>query len=689
MFDAILIANRGEIACRVMRTCRRLGIRTIAVYSDADADARHVREADVAVRIGPAPARESYLDASAIVAAALDNGAQAIHPGYGFLSEKLELIDACAAAGIVFVGPHRDAIARMGSKIESKRIARAAGVPCVPGFDGAGDDDAQDAARLEAEAARIGYPLLIKASAGGGGKGMKRVDEADAFVAQLSAARSEAMAAFGDDRVLLERYVQRPRHLEVQLLGDAHGNLVHLFERECSIQRNYQKVIEEAPANHLSNAVRGKLFDAALALGRAIGYDSVGTVEFVLDADHPDEPWFLEMNTRLQVEHPVTEATVTLPAIDFESASIDLVEYQLRSACGERLRFTQAEVGRRGWAIEARVNAEIPDEGFAASFGRIERYEEPHGDASTDGLRIDSGIDAASTVTPHYDSMLAKVIAFGATRAAARARLRDGIRRLRIEGVRTNQRLLAAVIDAAPFDAVLTTGYLADVFADGWRPAAAIVDDAVAAAAAAWYFDRATRDSDLPLDALRGFRLTAPAGRRDACTLLVGVGAASRTVVVESCSARTVVCRLDGHEHRVTGERGSVVSCVGSYRTTCDADAVDLWRDGDWQRWSVVPAVAATAPSAEAGDGGDRVVADLPGVVTQLLVATGQSVTAGMPVVVVEAMKLFHTLLAPRDGRVATMPVAIGATIDRGAILLTLVPVDADGGHIDNDVGRP
>ena len=662
MLDSLLVANRGEIACRVIRTCRRLGIRTIAVYSDADAGARHVREADTAVRIGPAPARESYLDAQRILRAAVDSGAQAIHPGYGFLSEKLELIDACAAAGIVFVGPHRDAIARMGSKIESKRIARAAGVPCVPGYDG----DDQDDARLHDEARRIGFPLLIKASAGGGGKGMKRVDEAAAFPARLIAARGEALAAFADDRVLLERYVERPRHLEVQLLGDRHGGLVHLFERECSIQRNYQKVIEEAPAHRLSDAVRERLFDAALQLGRAIGYDSTGTVEFVLDADRGDEPFFLEMNTRLQVEHPVTEATARIG-----SAGIDLVEQQIRSALGERLAFAQSDVRRDGWAIEARINAEAPAEDFRASFGPITGYREP----VATGLRIDSGIDAASTVTPHYDAMLAKLIASGATRSVARTRLLDGLRALRIDGIETNQPLLIDVVDHPAFDAVLTTRFLGEAFAGGWRPAAEVAQERIGAAAAAWFFARVRRSaSDRPLDVLTGFRLTAPAGRRAVTTVLVEDGDGTRSVAVESLGPRAVDCMIDGARFRFDADGDAVVRGVRRFESAGD-DA--SWSQGAWTRRRVTPAVGATLSEDRAGDGGDQVAADLPGVVTQILVTTGQAVAAGDPVIVVEAMKLFHTLTAPRAGSIAAIRVDVGATVDRRAVLVELAPVDA------------
>ena len=643
MFSKLLVANRGEIACRVMRTCRDMGIATVAVYSDADVHARHVREADEAVRIGPAPARQSYLDAKAIVAVARERDVDAIHPGYGFLSEKLELIDACAAHGIAFVGPHRDAIARMGSKIESKRIARTAGVACVPGY----DEDDQDPDRLAAEALRIGFPLLIKASAGGGGKGMKRVDHAADFAAQLALARAEAMAAFGDDRVLLERYIERPRHLEVQLLGDRHGGLVHLFERECSIQRNYQKLVEEAPAHHLSDAIRERLFAMALGLGRAIGYDSAGTVEFVLDADRGDEPYFLEMNTRLQVEHPVTEATT----------GIDLVAQQIRSAAGEPLAFAQGDVVRTGWAIEARINAEVPDESFQASFGEVGGYDAPE----APGLRIDSGVDARSAVTPHYDAMLAKVIGTGRDRAQAKRVLRDGLRRLRLDGVRTNQAFLADCVDHPAFDAVLTTRFLPDVFPDGWRRTDAREREDRAAAAAAWFFGQALPGSDRPLARLIGFRLAAPARAR---------------VMIDD--AETDVRVIDGDTVdvadgiRVVRTEDGVT--VGEHRYRVVGDGA-LWRDGDRRAWTVVPRVAVRRASAGAEGSGDVVVSAMPGVVGRLLVSTGDAVVRGTPVAVVEAMKLLHTLEAPRDGRVAAIPVRVGDTIAGGSVVVALEPV--------------
>lgn len=666
MIDKILVANRGEIACRIFRTCRRMGIRTVAVYSEADARARHVREADVALPIGPAPVRSSYLDVEAILRAARDSGSQAIHPGYGFLSEKLELIDACRDAGLVFIGPHREAIAAMGSKIESKRIARQAGVPCVPGYDG---DDQSDQ-RLAQEARRIGFPLLIKASAGGGGKGMRRVDSAADFTAQLTLARAEAQSAFGDARMLLERYVLRPRHLEVQLLGDRHGHLVHLFERECSIQRHYQKVIEEAPAAHLSAAVRERLYEAALALGHAIGYDSAGTVEFVLDADRGDEPYFLEMNTRLQVEHPVTELTT----------GIDLVEQQILSACGRPLPWRQEDITRQGWAIEVRVNAESPGHGFRASFGPLRACEEP----DVPGVRVDSGIDALSEVTPHYDAMLGKLIAHGATRAVARERLRRAIAHWHIEGITTNLPMLDEVLSLPAFDEPLSTRFLDDAFPGGWRtPPHARPEHSAVVAAAAWYFAQTHPPGDTPMAQLPGWRLTAPAGWPAQLSL--------RVADEESGHAGTVVLQLDapGLVCDRAAEAALPVALIGGpsggplrlchdgrhWQATVSSQAVSLWSDGHWQRWGVQPSVGLARTGPQASATADAVVADIPGLLTQLLVSPGKTVSAGEPVAVLEAMKLFHTLCAPREGTVARIGAQVGDTVPRGTPIVLLDPL--------------
>ena len=664
MFEKILIANRGEIACRIIRTCRRLGIGTVAVYSQADEQARHVREADEAVCIGPAKASESYLNVAAIIQAATQTGVQAIHPGYGFLSERAELIDACVQAGIRFIGPSRQAIASMGSKIESKRIARAAQVPCVPGYDG--DDQREE--RLTQEALVIGFPLLIKASAGGGGKGMRRVDAAHDFSAQLSLAKAEAMAAFGDDRVLLERYIQRPRHVEVQLLGDRHGGLVHLFERECSVQRNYQKLIEEAPANHLDAGVKARLFEAALLLGRAIAYDSAGTVEFVLDADRQDEPYFLEMNTRLQVEHPVTELTT----------GIDLVEWQIRVAAGERLGFEQSDLSQHGWAIEARVNAESAHESFAPSFGPVLGYEVPQ----LEGVRIDSGVDGHSDITPHYDSLLVKVIGHGASREVARTRLMCGLRGLRIEGLQTTQAMLLDMLAAPAFREVLTTQFLQMLWPQGWQRDASWLRLLQMVACAAWV-RQSLPPGDQPMHTLVGWRLHRAADTAEANGVMVQ---AYPLLVREAGESASSLCRVQmscASAHCMIDTQIAVLTDLGAgqwqapghdFHCVVQANEVRVWSQGSYVQFCVDPQVKASSATNLASASGDCVTTDLPGVLCELLVAQGQTVKAGERVAVIEAMKLFHTLHAPRDGVVKALPQKVGSTLPKGAVLVELDP---------------
>ncbi|MBJ7512643.1 biotin carboxylase N-terminal domain-containing protein, partial [Brevundimonas sp.] len=393
MFKSVLVANRGEIACRVFRTAQRMGIRTIAVYSEADADALHVRAADEAVLIGPAPARESYLDGAKVLAAAKATGAEAIHPGYGFLSENADFAEAVAAAGLIWIGPDPASIRAMGLKDAAKELMIQAGVPVTPGYQGAD----QSQATLTAEAARIGYPVLIKAVAGGGGKGMKRVDDPADFAAGLASARREAAAAFGDDRVLIERYITRPRHIEVQVFGDRHGEVVHLYERDCSLQRRHQKVIEEAPAPGMSEAVRAAVTDAAIKAAKAVNYVGAGTIEFIADASDglkADGVWFMEMNTRLQVEHPVTESVT----------GVDLVEWQFRVAAGEPLPLKQDQIRLNGWAMEARLYAEDPATGFLPSIGRLDHFVMP------EGIRVDTGVEQGGEVSQFYDPMIAKLI---------------------------------------------------------------------------------------------------------------------------------------------------------------------------------------------------------------------------------------------------------------------------------------
>jgi len=446
---SVLVANRGEIACRIMKTCRRLGLRSIAVYSDADQHALHVHIADDAHRLGPAAASASYLDFDAVVRAVRVSGADAVHPGYGFLSENPRFVRRCEDEGILFVGPSSAAVGAMGSKIEAKRIAESAGVPIVPGYHGADQSEAV----LEREAQRIGFPVLIKASAGGGGRGMRRVSDLREFAAALFSARNEARSTFGDDAVLLEKLVENPRHLEVQLVGDQHGNIVHFFERDCSVQRNNQKVIEEAPAPDLDDGVRRKLFDRALTLARAIGYTSAGTVEFVMEAGGSD-PYFLEMNTRLQVEHPVTEAIT----------GVDLVEWQLAVAAGLPLPRRQDQIAASGHAIEVRIAAERPDLNFQPSVGAFIEVTAPR------DLRFDSGIEAGSQVGLHYDSMLAKLVAHGADRRAAHEALTRGLESLALLGLATNKAFLIDSLSQPEFrEGRATTAFLSKAFPDGWR----------------------------------------------------------------------------------------------------------------------------------------------------------------------------------------------------------------------------
>ena len=668
MFSTLLIANRGEIACRIARTARRMGLRTVAVYSDADREALHVALCDTAVHIGAPEAARSYLDAAAIVAAARAAGAQAIHPGYGFLSESLALIDACEAADLIFVGPSREAIRRMGSKIESKRIAVQAGVPVVPGYHA----DDQDPVVLQAAADGIGYPVLIKASAGGGGKGMRVVRGAGEFEAALAIVRREAQASFGDDCVLLERYLDEPRHLEVQLLGDQHGHLVHLFERECSIQRNHQKVIEEAPAPHLPAAVREALFAHALVMGRAIGYDSAGTIEFIHDSRSGDT-FFLEMNTRLQVEHPVTELTV----------GIDLVEWQLRVAAGEPLGFSQPDLSQRGCAIEARVCAENPAARFAPEIGTLIGYREPRGE----GVRVDSGVRAGSQVSPYYDSMLAKVIAHADDRPTVARRLATALDDTVLLGVHSNLGFLADLLRHEHFAQVLSTHYIERAFPAGWQARA---DDGLAIAAAALHGVLSARAGagQQPLGAWQSLGAWRAVG--------AGHGIGSTQVLLEDGQRRV-------HEASVsplgTGWRVRVGDLALDLAATLTGDTLELQRDGLTVRFTVALEQHATrgerlwlagpggtrawrrldrwqrALQGAAGaddSGGKRLLAPMPGLVTQVQASVGMTVNAGDSLVQMEAMKMVHTLSAPAAGRVAELRCRAGDAVRGGDVLVVM-----------------
>ncbi len=668
MIRSLLIANRGEIAIRIMRSCARLGIRTVAVFSDADRAARHVALADEAVRIGPAPARDSYLRAEALVQAALRSGAEAIHPGYGFLSEKPELARLCTEAGLIWVGPSADRIAAMGAKIGAKRIAERAGVASVPGY--AGED--QSPQRLLDEARRIGFPLMVKASAGGGGKGM-RIVRADAELRPaLDLARGEAAAAFGDDALLIEKLVERPRHLEVQVAGDRHGNVVHLFERDCSVQRHHQKLLEEAPAPGLPERLRAMLLERGVALARAIAYDNLGTVEFIL-GEGQEEPWFLEMNTRLQVEHTVTEAITGL----------DLVEWQIRLACGEALPLRQENIRRQGHAIEARITAEQAAHDFRPDTGPVALYREP------EGVRVDSGITTGSEVTSFYDSLLAKVVAWGETREDARARLLGALRDFVILGPATTLPFLADAV-AHPLFAggEATTSFIADAFATGWRPAAH--HRALARAAAAVFAatdDAAPAGPPTVWSRLAGFRVLAPAGGLAETALLVRDGEETARVVVAALpDGRHRVhgpdgemdIRLDRHGETPRGEADGRVLPVACRRI---GNLLLILCAGEQHAFTITPQVLAAGGGGAAHRTG-AVSAPMPGVVAEVRVADGETVAAGQVVAVLESMKLFTPLAAETDGIVSGVACRAGQTVRAGDVLLLIGPAH-DGTKTD------
>jgi 3-methylcrotonyl-CoA carboxylase alpha subunit len=663
---SVLIANRGEIALRIMRTCARLGLRTIAVYSDADTSAPHVKAADEAIRIGPPPPRASYLDAKAIIAAAKEASADAIHPGYGFLSENAAFARACDEAGLIFVGPSTVAVERMGSKIESKRIAEATGVPTVPGYHG----DDQTPATLAKAAKAIGFPILIKASAGGGGRGMRRVHKAAEFEAELAAAKAEAEAAFGDGSVLLEKLILNPRHLEVQLFGDRVGNLVHLFERDCSVQRNNQKLLEEAPAPNLPQAVRAKLFDAALKLGRAIGYDSAGTVEFIMDRDS-DSPYFLEMNTRLQVEHPVTESIT----------GIDLVEWQLLAAAGEKLPLAQDQIRARGHAIEARITAERADLSFQPATGELSVVDVPR------GVRFDSGVEAGSQVSLYYDSMLAKMIAHGTDRASALSRLTAGLSGSTLLGVSTIQPFLRdAISDPVFADGKATTRFIETAFPDGWKPNPQRLLRLRAAACVAWArLETATPDTRWvsPWDRRSAVRVTSavrPAkasfhaadeyGEIDAEVL---VSRDSIVVEMDGSSIEFEPPSPDGHLIRLASDTPS-----SPFVFRHDGAKVSIARDGLAINATVRLRIEMPRSDGQLDRTGNVIEAPLYGVVSQLHVALGDAVERGAPVLQMEAMKLIHTLKAPVPGRIEQIRCTVGDIVPAGAILVEITPHEVE-----------
>lgn len=639
MFDTVLVANRGEIAVRVIRTLRSLGVRSVAVFSDADADARHVREADTAVRIGPAPAAESYLSVPALLEAAARTGARAVHPGYGFLAENASFARACAEAGLVFIGPPADAIALMGDKIRAKETVRAAGVPVVPGSSGSGLTDA-----LLAESAReIGMPVLLKPSAGGGGKGMRLVRDAADLADEIAAARREARASFGDDTLLVERWVDRPRHIEIQVLADGHGNVVHLGERECSLQRRHQKIIEEAPSVFLDAATRASMGEAAAQAARSCGYEGAGTVEFIVPGSDPSSYYFMEMNTRLQVEHPVTELVTGL----------DLVEWQLRVAAGERLPYEQKDITLTGHAVEARVCAEDPSRGFLPSGGTVLSLREPQGD----GVRTDSGLSEGTEVGSLYDPMLSKVIAYGPDRATALRKLRAALAETVTLGVQTNagflRRLLAhPAVVAGELDTGLVEreadGLVSgDVPEEVYEAAAAVRLDALEPRGEGW--------SD-PFSVPNGWRLggtPAPVGF--------------------DLRVHDPVVHVPRGSHTVTAGRVSVT--LDGVRHTFHRAGDWLGRDGDaWHVRDHDPVAASLTGAAHAG--ADSLTAPMPGTVTVVKVAVGDEVTAGQSLLVVEAMKMEHVISAPHAGTVSELDVTPGTTVAMDQILAVITPYE-------------
>ncbi|WP_137724965.1 acetyl-CoA carboxylase biotin carboxylase subunit [Prescottella subtropica] len=657
-FDTVLVANRGEIAVRVVRTLRRLGIRSVAVYSEADVDARHVREADTAVRIGPAPARDSYLDIGRVLDAARRTGAQAIHPGYGFLSENTAFAAACKDAGIVFLGPSAHAIEVMGDKITAKNAVAAFGVPVVPGIAKPGLADAD----LIAAADDIGYPVLVKPSAGGGGKGMRLVEDPADLPAALVSARREAASAFGDDTLFLERFVLRPRHIEVQVIADAHGNVVHLGERECSLQRRHQKVIEEAPSPLLDAATRARIGAAACDTARSVDYAGAGTVEFIVSADRPDEFFFMEMNTRLQVEHPVTEMVTGL----------DLVEWQVRVAAGEPLGFTQDDVTLTGHAIEARVYAEDPARGFLPTGGTVLGLAEPG--AAMD-IRVDSGLRVGAAIGSDYDPMLAKVIAHGADRGEALHRLDRALAETEVLGVVTNVhflRFLLADPDVVAGD--LDTGLLDRRLPDYHGPAA---DDDVLAAAAAHHWlalwGKVSRSGDL-WDAPTGWRVgdrhpvswRLRGGDRTAHVRIAGDTAAA-TVQIDDGDPRTLVTRRDGDTLTVV-----VDGLRDTYRVA--GHGGDLWLTGRGGTWTVSLLRETAVRGDDVHTGDADLVSPMPGTVIAVPATSGDTVDAGTAVVVVEAMKMEHTLSAPVAGVVDVL-VAVGDQVTVDQSLARVTPV--------------
>jgi 3-methylcrotonyl-CoA carboxylase alpha subunit len=654
MLRRLLIANRGEIVCRIARTAQRLGVATIAVYSEADAGARHVRVADEAYYLGPAPAAESYLDVAKIVALARRVGADAVHPGYGFLSENAAFAQACVDAGLIFVGPPASAIRAMGSKSASKAAMAAVGVPVAPGYHG----EEQSSARLIAEAQRVGFPLIIKASAGGGGKGMQVVNSAAEVAAAVESAQRLARTAFGDDRLLMERYFPQARHVEVQVFADSHGAIVSLFDRDCSVQRRHQKIIEEAPAPNLRDEVRAAMSQAAIQAARAVGYVGAGTVEFLVD--EAQNFYFMEMNTRLQVEHPVTEFIT----------GIDLVEWQLRIATGARLPKEQSDILRHGSAMEARLYAEDPEHGYLPSVGRIAHLHWPE---AAPHLRLDIGVDAGDEVSTFYDPMLGKVVAWGESRGEAAARLHQALADIEIVGVTTNRALLTSVLADEEFArGGVTTGFL-----DARRAHLAFGEPAVgdldAVLAALWCSTRRIEGDALWADS-HGWRLAA--APRSTWVF------ADRSVTIELCAPNDYVARIAGREIplRLVARGAQSLEVEFEGRLQCVSviefdGTLHLFRNGRQALLRVASTEDALQVSAGAEEG--SLLTPLPGTVVAVHVTAGQHVARGTPLVTVEAMKMEHTLTAPYEGTVTRIAFGLTERVAAGSVLVELSPLEA------------
>lgn len=646
MFSKILIANRGEIAVRIASTCKRLGVRCVAVYSDADAQSMHVASADEAVRIGPATVSESYLRGDTIINAALQTGAQAIHPGYGFLSENPEFVEQVTAAGLRFIGPSAASIRAMGLKDAAKGLMEKAGVPVVPGYHG----DQQDPAFLAAQADRIGYPVLIKARAGGGGKGMRKVETPAEFQAALEGAAREAQASFGDSACLIEKYINTPRHIEIQVFGDDHGNVVHLFERDCSLQRRHQKVIEEAPAPGMTDAMRAAMGAAAVKACQAIDYSGAGTIEFIVDASaglREDSFWFMEMNTRLQVEHPVTEAIT----------GQDLVEWQLRVASGEPLPLSQQALAINGWAFEARVYAEDVNSGFLPATGTLSTLAFPS------QARVDTGVRQGDTITPYYDPMIAKLITHSGNRTQALNQLHQCLLNTVAVGSVTNVQFLAALCVNESFTGgEVDTGLIErDLALLTQAPVERPEHVAIAALSALGL--------SVPLDNLCGFTLWQPLTQH--ITLQAINTEATYHVSVSACGNNSYQVNVDDLTLAVLVQAGSYVIDHRTVSATCivHQQQVQVFSEGCYVFTFTDPLVAAASADA----GGDTISAPMPGQIKAVNVAAGQAVNEGDALLVLEAMKMEHTLVAPRDGTIEEVTVQLDQQVESGAILINLV----------------